>query len=170
MNKVIETITSRVSCKSYNEKKVPLGKLNQILEAGKYAPSGRNRQISNILVVRNKNKLEKIRVALKTKFGRECLYGASTLCIVYGKREEPLVIQDGACILENMFIAANGLHIDSCWINQLEDLLNDPDYKNIRKMLGITEDYRVVGSAVLGYRKESSIPVKPRKDDFIRYL
>ena len=170
MNKVIETITSRVSCRSYNEKKVPLGKLNQILEAGKYAPSGRNRQISHILVVRNKNKLEKVRAALVAKFGRDCLYGANTLCIVYGKKEEPLMVQDGSCILENMFIAANALHIDSCWINQLEDLLVDPDYKSLRKMLGITEDYRVVGSVIFGYRKEENIPVKPRKEDFIRYL
>ena len=170
MNKVIETITSRVSCRSYNEKKVPLGKLNQILEAGKYAPSGRNRQISNILVVRNKNKLEKVRAALAAKFGRDCLYGANTLCIVYGKKDEPLMVQDGSCILENMFIAANALHIDSCWINQLEDLLIDPDYKSLRKMLGITEDYRVVGSVIFGYRKEENIPVKPRKEDFIRYL
>ena len=68
MNKVIETITSRVSCRSYNEKRVPLGKLNQILEAGKYAPSGMNRQISHILVVRNKGKLEKVRAALVSKF------------------------------------------------------------------------------------------------------
>ena len=170
MNKVIETITSRVSCRSYNEKRVPLGKLNQILEAGKYAPSGMNRQISHILVVRNKGKLEKVRAALMSKFGRDCLYGANTLCIVYGKREEPLVVQDGSCILENMFIAANALHIDTCWINQLEDLLSDSNYKSLRKLLGISEDYRVIGSVILGYRKDKDIAIKARKEDFIRYL
>ena len=170
MNKTVEVIKSRVSCRSYNEKKVPLSKLNQILEAGKYAPSGMNRQICNILAVRSKGKLEKIREALKTKFGRECLYGANTLCIVYGKRNEPLMVQDGSCILENMFIAANALHIDSCWINQLEDLLSDPNYKNLRKSLGIEEECRVVGSVILGYRKEKEIPIKPRKNDFIRIL
>ena len=171
MNKTIENIVNRVSCRSYNEKKVPLGKLNQIVEAGKYAPSGMNRQVCNILVVRTKSKVEKIRKALQDKFGRDCLYGANTIVIVYGKREEPLMVQDASCILENMFIAATSLKIDSCWINQLEDLLNDPNYSKLRKDLGVTEEYRVVGSSIFGYRKDgSTIQVKPRKDDFIRYL
>ena len=69
-----------------------------------------------------------------------------------------------------MFIAANALHIDTCWINQLEDLLSDSNYKSLRKLLGISEDYRVIGSVILGYRKDKDIAIKARKEDFIRYL
>lgn len=171
MNKTIEIIKSRVSCRVYNERRVPNSKLEQILEAGKYAPSGRNRQICNILVVKNKKILEKIRETLQANTGRECLYGANLLCIVYGKRDEPLMVQDASCILENMFIAATALKIDSCWINQLDDMLSDPANKKIRAKLGIGEDERVVGSIILGYRKEGTeIPVKPRKEDFVRIL
>lgn len=171
MNRTIETIISRVSCRSYSEKRVPASKLNQILEAGKFAPSGMNRQISNILVIKNKKVLENIRAALMEKFGRDCLYGANLLCIVYGKRDEPLMVQDCSCILENMFVAATALKIDSCWINQLDDLLNDPNNLKLRKRLAITADDRVVGSIILGYRKEGQdIPSKPRKEDFIRII
>ncbi len=171
MNRVIETITSRVSCRSYNEKKVPLSKLNQILEAGKYAPSGMNRQICNILVVRSKGKVEKIREALIKKFNRDCLYGANTVAIVYGKKDEPLMVQDASCILENMFIAATALKIDSCWINQFEQLLTDPDYVKLRKSLGFTENDKIVGSAIFGYHKEEAkLEVKPRKEDFIKVI
>ena len=130
MNRVIETIKNRVSCRQFSDKKVPLSRLNLILEAGKYAPSGMNRQICNILVIKNKRVLENIKEALKEQFNRECLYGANTLCIVYGKKDEPLLVQDASCILENMFIAATALKIDSCWINQLDDLLSNP--KNIK--------------------------------------
>ena len=171
MNKVIDTIIHRVSCRLFSDKKVPASKLNQILEAGKYAPSGMNRQICNILVIKSKKVREAIRSALQEKFGRDCLYGAPSFCLVYGKKEQPLMVQDASCILENMFIAAASLHIDSCWINQMEDLLNDPAYAKLKKRLGLTEEDRVVGSIALGYRKEGvEIPVKPRKEDFIRVI
>ena len=168
MNKTIENIVNRVSCRSYSDKKVPLGKLNQILEAGKYAPSGMNRQVCNILVVRSKSKVEKIRNALVSMFDRDCLYGANTLAIVYGDKESAHVIKDGSCILENMFIAATSLKIDSCWINQLDDLFAEPNNQKLRKELGIPENIVIVGTCILGYRKEGTkLEVKPRKEDFI---
>ena len=168
MNKVIETILSRVSCKSYSDKKVPLSKVKQIVEAGKSAPSGMNRQICNILVLRNKNKVEKLRQASIKIFNRDRFYGASTICIVYGKRGEPLLIEDGSVILENMFIAATALKVDSCWINGVKDIIPFPETK-LAKELGITEEYQVVGTCILGYKKEEPVR-KPRKEDFIRYL
>ena len=171
MNKTIQTILTRVSCRSYSEKKVPASKINQILEAGKYAPSGMNRQICNILYIKNKKLLETIRAALQQKCGRECLYGAHHLALVIGKRNDPFLFQDGSCILENMFIAANALNVDSCWINQLEDLCVDPAYAKIKKKLGLAEDDYVIGSIILGYRKEGmDIPIKNRKDDFIKVI
>lgn len=171
MNKTVEIIKSRVSCRAFSSKRVPKGKLEQILEAGKMAPSGMNKQISNILVIRNKRTLDSVRNALKEKFNRDCLYGANLLCLVYGKREEPLMVQDCSCIIENMMIAATALKVDSCWINQLEELLSDPKYKKLRKRLNIYEDSRVVGSIALGYRLEGqNIPPKKRKDDFIRII
>ena len=171
MNKVIQVISSRVSCRSYSDKKVPKGKLSQILEAGKFAPSGMNKQVCNILVIKSKSVLEKIRLALKEKFNRDCLYGAPHLCLVKGNENEPLLVQDASCILENMFVAATALKVDSCWINQLDELLKDPKYLKLRKRLGLAEEDRVVGSIVLGYRKEGTrIDVKARKEDFIKYL
>lgn len=171
MNKTIENIVNRVSCRSYSNKKLPLSKLNQILEAGKYAPSGMNRQVCNILAIRSKGKVEKIRKSLVAKFDRDCLYGANTIAIVYGDKESPHVIKDGSCILENMFVAATSLKVDSCWINQLDDLLNDHINAKLRKELGISEDKVVIGTAALGYRKsDDPIPSKPRKEDFIKII
>ena len=171
MNSTVEIIKSRVSCRSYSEKKVPLSKLNQILEAGKYAPSGMNRQICNILAIRSKSKVEKVRKAVSGIRGRlDPLYGANTLCIVYGKKDEPLLIQDGSCILENMFIAAHALGVDSCWINCLKDVLPTPN-KKLAKELGLTEEDYIIGTCILGYRKEGEeIASKPRKEDFIRII
>lgn len=169
MNKTIENIINRVSCRSYSDKKVPLGKLNQILEAGKYAPSGMNRQSCHILVIRNKRIMEKLRTIATKEFGRDPFYGANSICIVYGKKDEPLLIQDGSCILENMFIAARSLGIDSCWIHCVKDIV--PSNLTLSKLFGITEDYQVVGSCILGYHTYGTeMATKPRKEDFIKIL
>lgn len=171
MNKTVEIIKSRVSCRSYSDKKVPKGKIEAILEAGKFAPSGMNRQICNILYIKSKATLEKIRTALHDKFKRECLYGAKTLILVIGPIDDPFTKLDGSCIIENMFIAATALKVDSCWINQLEELLRDPTYITLRKKLGLKEEDQVVGSLILGYRDEKAkMAIKPRKEDFIRVI
>ena len=108
---------------------------------------------------------------IEKKFGRDCLYGAPSLCLVYGKKDEPLLVQDGSCILENMFLAATALGIDSCWVNQLNELIEDPVYAKLRAKLGISEEDRVVGSAIFGYREEDKeIPVKAHREDAIRII
>ena len=169
MNKTIDNIINRVSCRSYSDKKVPLSKLNQILEAGKYAPSGMNRQPCHILAIRNKRIVEKLRSVAIKEFGRDPFYGANTICIVYGKKDEPLVVQDGSCILDNMFIAARSLGIDSCWIHCVKDIV--PSNLTLSKLLGISEEYQVIGSCILGYHKEGAeLKIKTRKEDFIKIL
>ena len=60
-NKVLKTIKSRVSCRSYSDKKVSLKKAMMVAEAGKFDPSGMNRQIANIYVINSKRNVEKLR-------------------------------------------------------------------------------------------------------------
>ena len=167
-NKTVQTILSRVSCREYNEKKVSLSKLNQILEAGKYAPSAMNRQIASITCVRTKAKVEKLRELSKEEMKRDCMYGANTVVLVHAPREDFFTPQDCTCVLENIFIAANALKVQSCWINQFDELLSTPKGKKMKVRLGIPEENRIVGAAVLGYAKDpSKLAVRERKADFI---
>ena len=167
-NKTLDLIKSRVSCRSYNDKKVSLKKTLEIAEAGRYAPSGMNRQICNIFVINSKSKVEKLRdLSLKIR-ERDCMYGAKTVLLVGGPRDDRFTDLDGSCILENMFLAAHALKINSCWINQFDELLSTKDGLKVKKGLGIPEDYRIVGACILGYAKDpDSLAVKPRKEDFI---
>lgn len=170
-NKTIENIKNRVSCRSYSDKKVSLKKVLEIAEAGKFAPSGMNRQIANIYVVNSKSKVEKLRnLSLKIR-DRDCMYGAKTIIIVAGPRDDRFTYQDCSCILENMFVAAKALNIASCWINQFEEFFNTPDGLKVKRMLGIPEDFCIVGSCALGYPNEGvELSVKPRKDNFIKVI
>ncbi len=170
-NKALDIIKSRVSCRSYSDKKVSLKKVMEIAEAGKFAPSGMNRQICNIYVINSKSKVEKLRKLSLQIRERDCMYGAKTIILVGGPRGDKFTDLDGSCILENMFLAAHALKINSCWINQFDEFFQTKEGLKVKKSLGIPEDYRIVGSCILGYAKdESSLQVKERKEDFIKVI
>lgn len=135
MNKVINSIVNRVSCRSYSDKKVSLKKLNDILLAGQSAPSAMNRQIANIVAVRKSSKVEELRKLGIAIEKRDVMYGAKTIVLVHAPREDKFCIQDCTCILENIFVAATALKIDSCWINQFDELLQKMKERNYVKNL-----------------------------------
>ena len=100
--------------------------------------------------------------------GRDCMYGAKTILLVGGPRGDRFTDLDGSCVLENLFLAAHALKINTCWINQFDELFQDKDGLKVKKALGIPEDFRIVGSCILGYAKNpDTLKVKPRKEDFI---
>ena len=156
MSKTIDVIKSRVSCREYGEKKVSSKKLNEILLAAQSAPSALNRQIAKITAVRRSTYIEALRELGIKLAKRDVMYGAKTIVLVHAPREDKFCIQDCSCVLENIFIAATVLKIDSCWINQFDELLSSEEGKKLRKKLGIPSENMIVGSAILGYRKEGS--------------
>ena len=170
-NKVLKTIKSRVSCRSYSDKKVSLKKAMMVAEAGKFAPSGMNRQIANIYVINSKRKVEKLRRLSLEIRNKDCMYGAKTIILVAGPRDDRFTYQDCSCILENMFVAAHSLNLASCWINQFDEFFQTKNGLKVKKALGIPEDFMVVGSCILGYPAENAVlAIKDRKEDFIKVL
>ena len=167
-NKTIENICTRVSCREYNDKKVSYKKLQMSLEAGKMAPSAMNRQIARITAVRTKSKVEQLRNLCLEQANRDCMYGATTIVLVHGPKNDKFTIQDCSCVLENIFVAANALKIQSCWINQFDDLFQTQKGSRIKSKLGIPEDHVIVGSAALGFAKHpENLSSKERVADFI---
>ena len=171
-NKTIDIIKNRVSCRSYLDKRVSLKKVLEIAEAGKYAPSAKNRQIANIFVVNSKKYVEKLRKLSLDVMGRDCMYGAKTVLLVGGPREDFFTPQDCSCVLENMFLAASAMKLATCWINQFDDLFNSgKDGLKLKSQLGIPEDFRIVGACIVGYPADpDSLKVKDRKEDFIKII
>lgn len=170
-NKAIDVILSRVSCKSYSDKKVSANKIKQIAECGKNSPSARNRQICNITVVNTKRNVEKLRELSKLVFNRDCFYNAQTMILVHAPREDKFCDTDCSCILENMFIAATALKLGSCWINQADDMFNTNQGKKLKKKFNIPEEHKVVGTCIVGYPSIGYTPIaKAKKEDFIRYI
>ena len=172
MNEVIKNIKERRSIKKYKEDKVPKEIIEQIVEAGTYAPSGMGLQSSIIIAITNKdvrNRLSKLNAKI---MGAEIdpFYGAPVVLVVLAKKNIPTHIYDGSLVMENLMLAADSLGIGSCWIHRAKEEFETEEGKEILKSLGINPDeYEGIGNCILGYKDEER-KSKPRKDNYVYYI
>ncbi len=170
----LELIKTRRSTRRYREDPVSEEMLSQILEAGRYAPSGGNNQSTHLIVVKNREILSELAVIVKQAFSQmevtEGMYASMASAVRASKQESyyfhynaPVLIiacnqkdygnniADCACVLENMMIMANALDLGSCWINQLKWLNDDPAILAFMQSLGMCATERVYGALALGF-------------------
>ena len=65
MNYIIENIKSRRSVRSYLDQEVPKALIEEILEAGRFAPSALNKQSWEFIVITDKALIEKLSLSVR---------------------------------------------------------------------------------------------------------
>ena len=171
---ILEFIKSRRSTRKFTAKEVEAEKLDQVLEAGRYAPSGGNSQSTHFLVIQNEDVLTFLQNAVQKAFAameeypgmyRSMVnsiraakkgsyvfhYHAPVLILCANRRDYGNNIADVACALENMMLMANALDLGSCWINQLKWLNEDPEINDYLVSIGMDRLERVYGALAVGY-------------------
>lgn len=193
----IETILTRRSTRSYSSAPVEKEKLEKIIEAGRYAPSGGNNQTNHFIVVQNPEVLKKLAELAQNAFakmevteqtysslkssimqskkgGYVFYYHAPVLIIVANQKDYGNNIADCSVAVENMMIAANSLDLGSCWINQIHWLTEEPSILKYLQELGLKENERVYSSMIIGYPKSADgKPVRnllPRKGNEVTFV
>lgn len=178
MESTINDLISRRSIRKFKNKQILDGELNKILEAGIYAPTGMGMQSPKIVVVQNKeiiNKLSKLNSTfLWSKDSNEKLdpfYGAPTVVIVLADKNIKTYIEDGSLVLGNLMNAAHSIGIASCWIHRAKETFESEDEKTLLKKWNISDNYVGIGYCILGYPEDNlNSTAKPRKDDYITYI
>lgn len=175
---------SRRSTRRFKDRPLEREKLDDIIEAGRYAPSGGNNQSTHFLVIEDKEVLKKLADMAEQAFAAmevtEGMYRSMAGAITAAKKgnyvfhynpaalivtanlvTHPNNIADCACALENMMLKANELDLGSCWINQLRWLNEEPALVQYLQSLGMAEDERVYGALAVGYPDtEDGLPVR----------
>ena len=99
MNAVLEQIKSRRSIRKYKPDPVPQEILDQIIEAGTYAASGKGQQSAIIVQVTDRETRDKIadwnRRTGGWPEGHDPFYGAPAMLIVLARRDNPNHVYDG---------------------------------------------------------------------------
>ncbi len=175
MNETVKTILDRRSVRQFDSRKVEREKLEEIVNAGLYAPSASNRQDRIIIVIEDKDTLRNLRkinagVMGKTD-GFDPFYGASAVILVAGRKESPTALLDGAASIENMLIAATSLGLGSCWVHRAKEELESEWGRELLSSLGIKDEYVGVGNIALGYYNgEKKLQAAPRKDNTVFFI
>ena len=154
MNEVIRNLLTRRSVRKFTDKKIPREELDILLKVALAAPSGMNKQTWQFTLVTDEEKIQKLAVAVGKALGREGydIYKPAALIIPSNLRESAWGMEDNACALENIFLAAHSLGIGSVWINQLRHCCDEAEVRAILGEWGIPEDHVVYGIAALGYQ------------------
>ncbi len=155
MNETIKALVSRKSCKSYLEKHVARELVEQIIEAGLNAPSGRNMQTPIFVAVSDDATVKKLSRMNAEVGGMEGdpFYGAPDVIIVLAKKE-CTYIYDGSLAMGNLMNAAWALGVDSRWIHRAKQMFESEEGKALLCEWGIEEDVEGIGFCILGYAKE----------------
>ncbi len=179
---VIEAIKTRRSTRKFKARPVEMEKLQQIVEAGRFGPTGGNAQGNHFFVISNATALMMLKDMVQTAFAKMELrddlykslknsimlsqkgnysfsYNAPVLIVVANKKDYGNNMADVACAVENMMLAANELDLGSCYINQLKWLNEEPSIRGYLGTLGLKDDERVYASVAIGYADtESGLP------------
>ena len=169
MNETIKTLLERRSIRGYKKDLVPTEILDQILEAGEYAPSGMGMQGTMMVVTQNAELVAKLSQmnADVMGSGADPFYGAPTVIIVFADSEMGTCVENGSLVMGNLMNAAHALGVDSCWIHRAREVFDSPEGKALKAQWGVPESYVGIGHCVLGYRSGEYPEAKARKAGFV---
>lgn len=150
-----DVITNRYSCKKYSNKTISDDVLNEILEAGRVAPTAKNLQEHRIYVCQKPEDLELIDEITP------CRYGAPIVLVVaydtnnvftYPGDARDSGIEDASIVATHLMLGAANAGVDSCWLNFF-------DPTKAKSVLGLPENEEVLMLLDLGYAAEGAGPL-----------
>ena len=154
MNETIKTLIERRSVRKFTDEQIPKEILEQIIEAGLYAPTGRNMRNTLFLVVTDKELRDKISKLNADVMGSDSdpFYGANTVIVVFADTSRYTYVEDGSLAIGNMMNAAFSLGVDSCWIHRAKEVFESTEGREIARSFGIPDSFEGIGNCILGYR------------------
>jgi len=156
-NNIIAAIKKRRSIRRYTDRNIPDNIIEQILDAGHWAPSGLNNQPWRFIVVQEQSTRHGL--AELTRYASIIQGCAACIAVFYhvpsGYNRDRDLMAVGACI-QNMLLAAESLDLGAVWLGEI---LNRAD--EACALLGTDPGYELCAVIPLGFPGES--PEKDRK-------
>lgn len=166
---LLTLIKTRRSVRAYRSDPVPKELLDEVLEAGTYAPTAMGRQSPVIVAVTDKTYRDKLSQLNAAVMGKDAdpYYGAPVIVIVLADGNAKTFIEDGSCVLENLMLAAHALDLGSVWVNREREIFDSDEGKALLREWNLPDTLRGVGAIALGYPAAPSKPAAKRKDGYI---
>ena len=171
-NNALEVLKTRRAVRAYQDKMPEKELIDQILEAGTYAPTGMGKQSPVIVAVTNKEVRDRLAKLNASIMGRDTdpFYGAPVVLVVLADKQYPTYLYDGSLVMGNLMNAAHALGLGSCWIHRAKEVFETPEGKELLAQWGIEGDYEGIGNCIVGYSAQPLAQPAPRKPDYIHHI
>ena len=160
---------ARYSVRAYKSDVVTKEALDQVLEAGQFAPTAANRQPIRVIVIETEGR----EAELQRIYGRDWFVQAPlVLCVCsipekawYRKQydDKSYADVDAAIVMDHMILQATELGLGTCWIAAF-------DPAAARQVLDLPEGVEPIAFTPLGYPDDEAKPKKRKAlDDLVKY-
>lgn len=176
---VIDTILARRSIRSFTNEAVTQEQLDIILQCAVNAPSARNLQPWHLIVVRNRDWLDKFdreAVAYASTYipdlpaDRTILYNAPVAIFVCAHSENFFGGTDSGMLTQNILLSAQALGLGSCVVGMIRDGFSGANRTRYREELAIPEGYHPMYAIAIGHPSGEKPAPKERDFSKVTYL
>jgi nitroreductase len=176
-----ELLEKRRSVRDFEDKKVPLDLIKEIINDSIMAPNAGNRQIWSFIIINDKARMKALSDLNKKTVlagieknpdspmkiyedrlrdkNYNVFYNAPSMIYIAGPAKAPTLQPDCALLASYFMLAAADRGLGTCWIAQ-GGFIRDQE---VLKDLGLPEDHRIVAPIILGYPK--IIPPVPDRNE-----
>ena len=155
----LEAIGKRRSIRKYTGEPIPREDLVTIVDAGRLAASGGNRQPWDFVVVTNREMISQLKVA------SEWMDKAAAIIAVVLDPSSRWWLEDGSAAIENILIACTALGYGACWLEGY----TLPHEEEFKRLLGIPESARLLTLIPVGVPAESPSREKKPLGDVLHW-
>ncbi|MGE5628729.1 MAG: nitroreductase family protein [Solirubrobacterales bacterium] len=153
----IKAILERRSVRSISEGAVSKETLESLVECGRVAPSGHNKQGRSFLVLTERSAIDG--VGNIATWGKFFIGKAPAVILVFCDTNECATpVEDGSAATENILIAATAQGLASCWVAGF----GMPYASEIEAFAGAPENKKLISIIPIGYSAGANTPM-PKK-------
>lgn len=179
-----ECIKGRRSVRAYTDEPVSKEQMDEVLEAGVWAPTGMAKEPWRFIIIEDKSLIklvsdetkmliQKFMPVYAQRFQTEkdiICYEAPTLVLVCTEKDpqwEHVNLLDSVLAAQNMFLKAYELGLGTCYMGFVELLNNKPD---VLKKIGVPDNLQLMVPFVLGHPKTKQGQGKRSKPNIAKWV
>lgn len=174
MNEIIQAMEGRRSIRKFKAEMPARKDLEQIIEAGLYAASGKGKQAVITVAVTDRKVRDRLSAA-NCRIGGwpegfDPFYGAPAILIVLADKNWPTHVYDGSLVLGNMMLAAHSLGLGSIWIHRAKEEFESEEWQQLLADLGVEGEWEGIGHCAVGYADGEIPEAAERKENRVFWV
>lgn len=155
MENLLKLLRARRSVRKFQDKSIAKDQLEEIIDTARFAPTARNVQPWEFVVLTDKDKLKEL-----AELGENAYFLAqAAACIAVFCADSRYYLEDGCAATCSILLAATALGIGSCWVAGDKK----PYCPQVNALLNAPAGMKLVSLIALGYPQEKSAFNEPTK-------